>query len=229
MKKLHLLALLAISAMFLLPACTFQKRVHNRGFHIDWNATKSSTRTKDIVQLPKLKKPAISKESELSMLDSIPKVVGNTTPEPMPQTIIEAGIGEPILLPQAKEDFFKKEWNVKQEKYKKIAAPLAKQVEKEINILSIFGLLFGLISIALIFGIFLFSTELFALFSIFLGVVSIVLSAISLRQFSTNPERWAGKGIAIAGLILGITALLFWLLVFMFLLIYILSFGGGII
>jgi len=214
MKNFHLLPFLVISALLLLSSCTFQKRVHNRGFHIDWNGTKSTSAPQSIVKNQQLKKA----DKEAVKLDSVQTAPNIILPEPMPQVSAGADLAEPIILPKAKENYFKKEFNTQKEQLKKLAKPLAKKAEKEINILAIVGLMLALLSIL---GFFVLTwtialagfEEYIFLVSILSGFASIIFSSVALFQFKNNSEKWMGKGIAIAGLILGILSLLIWLMI----------------
>lgn len=227
MKNLRLLLLLAVSIIFLVPACTFQKRVHNRGFHIDWSGPKTDTKQKDLAKNGKPNKVASPKEIAPLKEDSVSEELHTILSEPMPQVSAEAGLAEPMLLPKVKENYFKKEFHTQKEQIKKIAKPLEKKLEKEINILSVIGLILGIMSISLLFALFIFEIEIFALTSLLFGILSIVLSSLSLRQFRENPDRWTGKGIAIGGLIAGILSILFWLILIIFVILLLMAWGGG--
>jgi uncharacterized membrane protein len=215
MKNILLINLLAC---FILSSCSFQKRVHNRGFHIDWNSTQKTSEDKSIVKNQKAKKADCAKDKEVVKLDSVQAVQNIILPEPMPQVSAGADLAEPIILPKAKENYFKKEFNTQKEQLKKMAKPLAKKAEKEINILAIVGLMLALLSLlgffVLAWTIALAGFEVYIfLVSILSGFASIIFSSVALFQFKNNSEKWMGKGIAIAGLILGIISLLIWLMI----------------
>lgn len=222
MKNIKLLILAFLSITLFFSSCTFQKRVHNRGFHIDWSGPKTPTKQKDIASSKKVNKSPKINENSTSIANS-----NTTLPEPIPPMLEEAGAGETIILPKPKENFFKKELKSQKEQIKKIAKPFAKKEEKELNILGVIGLIMGILSFASFFGLFLLEMELLVLYSIFFGIISVVLSAISLSQFKNNPDRYTGKGITIAGLIVGIAAVLMWLLFLTFIILFILSYSGG--
>lgn len=227
MKKIKLLILAFISITLFFSSCTFQKRVHNRGFHIDWSGPKTPTKQKDIASSKKVNKSPKINENSTSIAAAKTEDANTILPEPIPQMMEEASAGETIILPKPKENFFKKELKSQKEQIKKIAKPFAKKEEKELNILGVIGLIMGILSFASFFGLFLLDIELLVLYSIFFGILSVVLSAISLSQFKNNPDRYTGKGISIAGLIVGIAAVLMWLLFLTFIILFILSYSGG--
>jgi len=228
MKNLHLLPFLVISALLLLSSCTFQKRLHNRGFHIDWKGTKSTSAPPSIVKNQQLKKV----DKEAVKLDSVQTERNLILPEPTPQVSAGADLAEPIILPKAKENYFKKEFNTQKEQLKKMAKPLAKKGGQELNIYGILGLMFGIFSVIAFFSLVLSygytSGQYQILSSIIFSIASVLFSGIALSQFKNNPDKWSGKGFAIAGLILGIGILLIWLFFLFLIFLLILAYGGFI-
>ncbi|MFY8190078.1 MAG: hypothetical protein ACOVK9_03865 [Bacteroidia bacterium] len=229
MKNILLINLLAC---FILSSCTFQKRVHNRGFHIDWKSTKSTSAPQSIVKNQQLKKADCAKDKEVVKLDSVQTERNLILPEPTPQVSAGADLAEPIILPKAKENYFKKEFNTQKEQLKKMAKPLAKKAGQELNIYGILGLMFGIFSVIAFFSLVLSygytSGQYQILSSIFFSIASVLFSGIALSQFKNNPDKWSGKGFAIAGLILGIGILLIWLFFLLLIFLLILAFGGFI-
>lgn len=227
MKNLHILPFLVISTLLLLTSCTFQKRVHNRGFHIDWKGTKSIA-PQSIVKNQQLKKA----DKEAVKLDSVQAAPSVILSEPTPQVSAGADLAEPIILPKAKENYFKKEFNTQKEQLKKMAKPLAKKAGQELNIYGILGLMFGVFSVIAFFSLVLSygysSAQYQILSSIIFSIASVLFSGIALSQFKNNPDKWSGKGFAIAGLILGIGILLIWLFFLLLIFLLILAFGGFI-
>ena len=228
MKNLHLLPFLVISALLLLSSCTFQKRLHNRGFHIDWKGTKSTSAPPSIVKNQQLKKV----DKEAVKLDSVQTERNLILPEPTPQVSAGADLAEPMILPKAKENYFKKEFNTQKEQLKKMAKPLAKKGGQELNIYGILGLMFGIFSVIAFFSLVLSygytSGQYQILSSIIFSIASVLFSGIALSQFKNNPDKWSGKGFAIAGLILGIGILLIWLFFLFLIFLLILAYGGFI-
>ena len=63
-------------------------------------------------------------------------------------------------------------------------------MQKKNNGLAIGGLVTGLVSLIIL--------------PLILGLIATILSAVGLTQISKEPEKYTGKGMAIAGLVLGI-------------------------
>jgi hypothetical protein len=56
------------------------------------------------------------------------------------------------------------------------------------------------------------------LFGIILGLLAIILSAIGLHRINQDPINWDGKGLAIAGIIIGILDIVGWIFLLLFIL-----------
>ena len=54
----------------------------------------------------------------------------------------------------------------------------------------------------------------FFLFGFVFGLLAIIFSGIGLNKINNDPERWSGKGLATAGIIIGIVDIIGWLLLF---------------
>lgn len=53
----------------------------------------------------------------------------------------------------------------------------------------------------------------FFVFGILLGVLAIIFSAVGLGKINKDPSKWKGKGLAIAGLIIGIVDIVGWIII----------------
>ncbi|MFY8190385.1 MAG: DUF4190 domain-containing protein [Bacteroidia bacterium] len=209
MKNLHILPFLVVSTLLLLTSCTFQKRVHNRGFHIDWKGTKSIA-PQSIVKNQQLKKA----DKEAVKLDSVQAAPSVILSEPTPQVSAGADLAEPIILPKAKENYFKKEFNTQKEQLKKMAKPSILGEEKEFNKLALIGLLLGIAGILLLSTIvFAYEAELLAIYALSVNLLGLIISIVALKQIKANPDKWKGKEIAFSGYIIGITSILVWLII----------------
>lgn len=56
------------------------------------------------------------------------------------------------------------------------------------------------------------------IFGLILGILAIIFSAQGLKEINQNPDKWTGKGYAIAGIILGIIDIIGWLILLLILL-----------
>lgn len=72
-------------------------------------------------------------------------------------------------------------------------------VQKSTNAYSIISLVLGVLSMFICF------------FGVITGVVGIVFGVVGISQSNKNPERMGGKGMAVAGIILSLIAIVFWI------------------
>ena len=216
MKNLRILPFLVVSTLLLLTSCTFQKRVHNRGFHIDWKSTKSTSANQSIAKNQQLKKA----DKEVVKLDSVQTETNLILPEPTPQVSAGADLAEPIILPKVKENYFKKEFNAQKEQLKKMAKPLNKKQENDLNVLSIISLIQGIMSILSVILLLFTDFELLILSSIIFATLAIILGTIALKQIKDNPGNRMGKSYALGGILAGSFTILFWLFLFFLLLLF---------
>jgi len=180
MQKLRLLALLAISAIFLLPACTFQKRVHNRGFHIDWSARTSKEVSKTHVKQKQSAEDKLEVKGEIAAKDSLLALSKEPLwAEPVQEVLAGGNEQENRIVQVPIVNIFQKEFKAKTEQFKLMAKPLNKKQEKDLDIISIIGLMLGVMSMASVVLLFITDFELLILFSILGAILAIVLSAIS--------------------------------------------------
>jgi hypothetical protein len=221
MQKLRLLALLAISAIFLLPACTFQKRVHNRGFHIDWSARTSKEVSKTQAKHKQSAGDKLEVKGEIAAKDSLFALSKEPLwVEPVQEVLAGGNEQENRIVQAPIVNIFQKEFKVKKEQFKLISKPLNKKQEKDLDIISIIGLMLGVMSMASVVLLFITDFELLILFSILGAILAIVLSAISLKRIKNNPEKWMGKGIALAGIFVGSITILFWVFLMVLFLLF---------
>lgn len=221
MQKLRLLALLAISAIFLLPACTFQKRVHNRGFHIDWSARTSKEVSKTQAKHKQSAGDKLEVKGEIAAKDSLLALSKEPLwAEPVQEVLAGGNEQENRIVQVPIVNIFQKEFKAKTEQFKLMAKPLNKKQEKDLDIISIIGLMLGVMSMASVVLLFIADFELLILFSILGAILAIVLSAISLKRIKNNPEKWMGKGIALAGIFVGSITILFWVFLMVLFLLF---------
>jgi hypothetical protein len=221
MQNIRLLALVAISAIFLLPACTFQKRVHNRGFHIDWSARTSIEVSKTHVNQKQSAGDKLEVKGEIAAKDSLFALRKEPLwDEPVQEVLAGGNEQENRIVQVPIVNIFQKELKAKKEQFKLISKPLNKKQEKDLDIISIIGLMLGVMSMASVVLLFITDFELLILFSILGAILAIVLSAISLKRIKNNPEKWMGKGIALAGIFVGSITILFWVFLMVLFLLF---------
>jgi hypothetical protein len=221
MQNIRLLALVAISAIFLLPACTFQKRVHNRGFHIDWSARTNKEVSKTQAKQKQSAEDNLEVKGEIAAKDSLLALSKEPLwDEPVQEVLAGGNEQENRIVQVPIVNIFQKELKAKKEQFKLISKPLNKKQEKDLDIISIIGLMLGVMSMASVVLLFITDFELLILFSILGAILAIVLSAISLKRIKNNPEKWMGKGIALAGIFVGSITILFWVFLMVLFLLF---------
>ena len=221
MQNIRLLALVAISAIFLLPACTFQKRLHNRGFHIDWSARSNKEVSKTQAKQKQGAGDKLEVKGEIAVKDSLLALSKEPLwDEPVQEVLAGGNEQENRIVQVPIVNIFQKEFKVKKEQFKLISKPLNKKQEKDLDIISIIGLMLGVMSMASVVLLIITDFELLILFSILGAILAIVLSAISLKRIKNNPEKWMGKGIALAGIFVGSITILFWVFLMVLFLLF---------
>jgi hypothetical protein len=221
MQNLRLLALLAFSSIFLLPSCTLQKRVHNRGFYIDWSARTNKEVSKTQAKQKQSAGDKLEVKGEIVAKDSL--FTFSKKPlwaEPVQEVLAGGNEQENRIVQVPIVNIFQKELKAKKEQFKLMAKPLNKKQEKDLDIISIIGLMLGIMSMASVVLLFITDFELLILFSILGAILDIVLSAISLKRIKNNPEKWMGKGIALAGIFAGSITILFWVFLMVLFLLF---------
>lgn len=217
MKKLALLLIATFTLTLVLDSCSVQKRYHRNGLTINWK--KASLKKKEnqkgvtshveeesIVSTSKKKEtltknyqePVLldlaSSDTELSvptLSNVIPQVANNSRDKNQTTSILTSTKNKPI------KDNIK---NTKKAVKKIIKSIKNKPAEEQkIHWAALTGFITSLVGLFLL--------------PILFGIVGIVFSAIALSQIKRSPELYKGKGFAIAGLVIGIVAVLFIFLV----------------
>lgn len=207
MKNLKHLLFSGLVLMLVFSSCTMEKRVYSSGYHIDWNKSKQNPSAQKLANNYNENK---TKQNEILTVEE-PKNSINTfeNTESMPDEVITASVDhKQIILPSkeknnllssnklntsASKPTFKSEFK---EGMKLI---LANEDETKVHYFAITGFITSLL------GIFL--------FGFILGVIAIIFSAIGLTKIKNEPTKWTGKGMAIAGLIIGIVEIIAWLII----------------
>lgn len=221
MKNLKLLTILGISLLFVLSSCTVQKRVHTPGFHIDWHIADKKSNKKNINKT--------NSEDQLVNKKQIQNPNYDNNLDASLDNFIQANKITPLNINERNElnDDFKTETtkvknavgrrsgdevnNFKPKDERTSSQNQLNYSEKQIEPFSLIGFIAGLLGLILLFTVG---------FPFLLGSAAVVLSIIGLSQFNKEPEKWKGKGFAIAGLILGLlTILIIWFIVIILIII----------
>ena len=213
MKNIHICLVLLIS-LFFSQSCTIQKRIDRKGFSLDWNSKNKNSELgrlnnlktnesfdENLVILSEDQNSSIiesknANQLEQTFLDVDYTIDGNTSKETIQneQKLVEVdannSLTSKILLTDA---------TINNER-----APLTNK-EKETNDevktsgFAIAALVCGILA--------LFST---LIGSIILATLAVVFGLIAINKISKNPTKFKGKGMAWAGYIIGLIAVLVW-------------------
>jgi hypothetical protein len=223
MKRNHLLV--ALFLVIIWSSCSFQKRVHNRGFHVDWGSRAS----KEVAKTPAKQKHNAqdkqAKNKEIAAKDSLLALGQEPIWSEPNQEVLASGNEQEyrmVQLPLA--NIFQKEFKAKKEQLKLMAKPLNKKQESDLNILSIISLMLGIMSIASVVFLFLTDFELLILASIVCAILAIILGTIALKQTKDMSGKGMDKSFALGGILAGSFTILFWLLLFFLLLLFVLAY-----
>jgi hypothetical protein len=202
MKKLKQLSFFGLALAFILSSCSIEKRKYMPGYAISWNH--HSNKQKIAEDKTETSQQA---EAEKDVIDD------NTT----------ASLDNPIILPSSKPISFihkvtkeiNKQTAVKPSPSNFIKNHILKSKKNDVlddqrggegdnKNLAIVGLVLGILGC-----VGYYAGPLF-------GLAAIIVSAIALNKIKKNPSEYGGKGMAIGGLILGIVAVVVWILVIAF-------------
>jgi hypothetical protein len=216
MKNIRICLILLIS-LFLAQSCTIQKRIDKKGFSLDWN---SKNKNSELGRLNKLKTDesfnenlvTLSEDQNLSIIESenanqLEQTLldvdyttdGNTSKKTIQneQKVVEVddnnSLTGKILITDAK---------INNE-----SAPITDKENETNDDVKTSGFAIA----ALVCGILALFTTLIG--SIILATLAVVFGLIAINKISKNPTKFKGKGMAWAGYIIGLVAVLIWTLI----------------
>lgn len=220
MKSIKQVLFIQLAILFLLTACTMEKRVYMTGYNFEWNISKRNQIEHKFVRNEKEKQISQNKIATIKQSENDTNFICNSK-----MIVTENSTASidnyPLILPQKKyvnllvSTAIEKQ--IKPIKKEEITIHPKDESKSKINLSSVFGFIFAIDGIVLLFATSVYSLIYFipAIISI---ILSIVLSAIGLRKTKKDPDKWKGRGFAKAGLVLGILPLLFLLVIFIALL-----------
>jgi len=216
MKNIRICLILLIS-LFLAQSCTIQKRIDKKGFSLNWN---SKNKNSELGRLNKLKSDesfnenlvTLSEDQNLSIIESenanqLEQTLldvdyttdGNTSKKTIQneQKVVEVddnnSLTGKILITDAK---------INNE-----SAPITDKENETNDDVKTSGFAIA----ALVCGILALFTTLIG--SIILATLAVVFGLIAINKISKNPTKFKGKGMAWAGYIIGLVAVLIWTLI----------------
>ncbi len=217
MKNIHICLVLLIS-LFLSQSCTIQKRIDKKGFSLDWNFKNKNSESsrlnnlktnesfnENLVILSKDQNSSLiesenTNQLEQTLLDVDYTIDVNTSKETIQneQKVVEVddnnSLTGKILLTDA---------TVNNE-----SVPITYKENETNDDVKTSGFAIA----ALVCGILALFTTLIG--SIILATLAVVFGLIAIDKISKNPTKFKGKGMAWAGYIIGLVAVLIWTILF---------------
>jgi len=210
MKSIKQLSYIGLLIMFILTSCTMEKRVYMSGYHIDWKKGKNNKQA--LVNNDNEKKSEENKIVPVVKLEKEVNIVDNSNTTVTEDNFIASADNQQIITSEKKKNIFltnpkiniqnednQNKPTFKSEFKKGTKMILAPSDDPKTNGSALAGFILSLV------GLFI--------FGFILGVLAIIFSAIGLGKIKKDPAKWKGKGMAIAGLIIGIVDIIGWLIV----------------
>jgi hypothetical protein len=191
MKTILRVLCMGFIASLLLSACSVQKRQYMSGYHVSWKKNKAKfdpnsekitlkkVKQKDQAVVATVETPEVKKDEGLTASSSKDEVTLQKTEE------------KPLIGTSTKENSVKN--HVKKE-VKKMIKPFTNLKAGRFNGFALASMILGILALISYYGAFV------------LGVLAVIFGIIALRRIRENPEM-GGRGMAIAGLVCGIVAL----------------------
>lgn len=216
MKGTKYLLFIGIIALIAMSSCTIQKRVYSKGYHIEWNKTKHSTNN------PKTEKDQLADQTEKSQPEQIAELEAdkNETVDPSNQVeSIDLASNDntpPVTRNRDRSSLLinLKEKRIEIENAVKLNIPVKKRTneepdpdrdeEEEMSIPALLGLVFGVLIYVFSIGSIFIPFGFILVLACFL--LSLILSIVGMVETSKGGK--AGRGFAIAGLVLSIVYIL---------------------
>ena len=236
MKTIQQISFFSLIIAFVLSSCTMQKRVYNKGYHVEWNKSNRTANKQELNKdLRANRGEDVQREVELAEEIEIAQQAEDNSVRNQDIVLEASAENTPPSLPKKEKINLLSGLKVKTVDLDKIAnayipSNFKKIVKKqarnavpakhaELSIIAVIGLACGILSIGLmLLAWFIATGPGLVLASILMGVLAIVLSAVGLSE--TNDGK-RGRGFAVAGLALGITSLVIYLaIVFLILLFF---------
>ncbi len=207
MKTVKNLVLLGIVMSAFLSSCTMQKCVYSKGYYVDWfdgKSKKMKPETTEKVAIAESNVSYTEMGNEKKDLAQIEMLVDENSNEPIAVASIE---DNEVLIAQkdrskspvsesisASDDVssFRNEFK------NGVGVIMSPPDDQRTNGMALAGFICSLA------GLFI--------FGVVLGVLGIIFSAIGLGKIAKDSSRWKGKGMAIAGLVVGVVDIILWII-----------------
>ncbi len=216
MKNIHFCLVLLIS-LFFSQSCTIQKRIDRKGYGLEWNTAKQNTKKDNLDFVvangnTNENQIFVSKDNKASLIENADAPHDKQTLLDIDNTIDANTYRATIKNEQKLDDIdannsLNSKILLTDAKIYNESPPIADK-EKETNDevktsgFAIASLVCGIIA--------LFST---LIGSIILATLAVVFGLIAINKISKNPIKFKGKGMAWAGYIIGLVAVLIWAII----------------
>ena len=210
MKKMYKILIFVFAATIMFGSCTMEKRKYLSGYNVQWkkgnpNSPKTELASKANESLTKKSEPIKIETSENETIKN-----DNVTTESNDNLIASVADNQIIVSQKDKNIFVPSNNELSSNKEKQVKPTLKSEFKKGAKMIASYSddpktngsALTGFI-LSLV-GLFL--------FGFILGVLAIIFSAIGLGKIKKDSSKWKGKGLAIAGLIIGIIDIIGWLI-----------------
>lgn len=213
MKSIKQLSFIGLAIMLVLTSCTMEKRVYMSGYHIEWKKSKHKPDRQELANHDNAKQTEQNQTVTVEQSEAATNTVDNSFVPTVTEDNITASVdNQQTILPQKEKNNLFSSHKVKTVDEEKQNKPsfksefkkgakiiLANADEPRTNGMALTGFICSLV------GLFL--------FGLILGVLAIIFSAIGLGEINKDKTKWKGKGLAIAGLIIGIVDIVGWLII----------------
>ena len=186
-------------------SCSIDKRVYSSGYYISWHKSKTKNEQQNIVNNKKSNQKEqennFSAENQSEEISSVTSQSDNITASANENLIIEKNITPTITNQESKLESYNNSisFSAFKKEFKKGTSSIIrsnKTYGASMNGLAVAGFICSIVGIIV--------------FGLILGVVAIILSGIGLSKINKDPINWNGKGLAIAGIIIGILDIIGW-------------------
>ena len=199
--KLKVLFVFVLGINIFLTSCRIEKKLYSNGYYININKGKQHAQ-----KIAPKDESTSSSSKELKSNNNAIKETENVNED------------EPILASESNQIYINQNNNVqndnqnqKKENYITFNA-YKKELNKGVKKIKEHQKLNGSSMNGLALAGFICSIVGLVLFGFILGAVAVVLSAIGLHKIKQDPINWDGKGLAIAGIIIGFLDIIGWLI-----------------
>jgi hypothetical protein len=213
MKTLRQLSIIGLTVILGLTSCTMEKRVYMSGYHIEWNKNRHHADKSELASNNNAKQTEQNQTVTVEQTETASNAVDDSFAPPVNEENLTASVGnEQIILPQKEKINLSSSHKVKTTDEEKETKPsfksefkkgakmiLANADEPKTNGMALAGFICSLAGLLL--------------FGFILGTLAVIFSAIGLGKINKDPAKWKGKGMAIAGLIIGVVDIVAWLII----------------